>query len=271
MKAEGPVVTVTRSTTDPEAKDNGVTMVIDFDADTIDFPDYNLFCYRKYAVSLVDMVTLDTMNDAGEPALVEKVNTGAFMRYGKELVLNLKDYSIDLIQQDGLYLIPLQTLSDFLMPNTDLGGFYFNGQCLILSMDVSQCGDLYYSAPAGERSKALTEYGYNELCLMLDNFYGLKDAHQIENFAQLFHDTGMEDALKDRNTKVADAAVYRLISDFISDGHTKWHAFSYLAGPDEITARDATREKIFEHRERQKEARCGAVAQVHGFSMRGLS
>ena len=258
MKAEGPVVTVTRSTTDPEAKDNGATMVIDFDADTIDFPDYNLFCYRKYAVSLVDMVTLDTMNDAGEPALVEKVNTGAFMRYGKELVLNLKDYSIDLIQQDGLYLIPLQTLSDFLMPNTDLGGFYFNGQCLILSMDVSQCGDLYYSAPAGERSKALTEYGYNELCLMLDNFYGLKDAHQIENFAQLFHDTGMEDALKDRNTKVADAAVYRLISDFISDGHTKWHAFSYLAGPDEITARDATREKIFEHRERQKEARAKA-------------
>lgn len=258
MKAEGPIVTVTRSTTDPEAKDNGATMVIDFDADTIDFPDYNLFCYRKYAVSLVDMVTLDTMNDAGKPALVEKVNTGAFMRYGKELVLNLKDYSIDLIQQDGLYLIPLQTLSDFLMPNTDLGGFYFNGQCLILSMDVSQCGDLYYSAPAGERSKALTEYGYNELCLMLDNFYGLKDAHQIESFAKLFHETGMEGALKDRNTKVADAAVYRLITDFISDGHTKWHAFSYLAGSGEITARDVTREKIFEHRDRQKEARAKA-------------
>ena len=255
LKAEGPVTTWTRNTTDPEARDNGATMIIDFDKDIIDFVDYNSFCYRKNAVSLVDMVTLDTFNAAGEPVLLEKVNTGAFMRYGKELVLNLKEYGIDLIMQDGLYLIPLQTLSDFLMPNTDLGGFYFNGQSLILSSDVTLCSDLYYSVPTGERSEALTEYGYNELCLMLDNFYGLKDAHQIESFAQLFHDTGMESALKDRNTKVADAAIYRLISDFISDGHTKWHAFSYLAGPDEITANDITRAKIFEHRDRQKEAR----------------
>ena len=65
---------------------------------------------------------------------------------------------------------------------------------------------------------------------------------------------GNVDLVKQLNS----AAVYRLISDFISDGHTKWHAFSYLAGPDEITARDATREKIFEHRERQKEARAKA-------------
>ena len=93
---------------------------------------------------------------------------------------------------------------------------------------------------------------------MLDNFYGLKDAHQIESFAQLFHDLGMESALKDKDTKVADAAVYRLITDFISDGHTKWYAFSYLAGPNEITAKDATRVKVFEHRDRQTQARAKA-------------
>ena len=78
---------------------------------------------------------------------------------------------------------------------------------------------------------------------MLDNFYGLKDAHQIESFAQLFHDLGMESALKDKDTKVADAAVYRLITDFISDGHTKWPD-AVLASPAKYYDRQALTDYI---------------------------
>jgi len=255
VKTEGPVVTCTRTSDHPDAVENGATMVVDFDRDTIAFRDYNMFCYRKNAATLLDMVTLDTVNAAGEPTLLEKVDTGAFMRYGKEMEFNLRNYNIDLIRQDGLYLMPLQTLSDLLMPHSDMGSLYFNGQAVILSSDVNLCKDVYYAAPTGERSEVLTEYGYNELCLMLDTLYGLKDAHQIESFGQLFHDTAMEGELKGKDVKLADATIYRLISDFISDGHTKWHAFSYLAGPGEMTARDTTRKRIFEHRDRQQTAR----------------
>lgn len=255
LKADGSIVTYTRNNDDPEAVDNGATMMLDFDKDYVEFNDYNLFCKRGISSTILDMVTLNVFNEAGEPALLEKVDTGSFTRYGNALMIPLADYGIDLVAQDGLYLIPLQTLSDVIMPNTSMGDFYFNGKCVILSTDVNDCSDLYYDAPTGERSEALTNYGYGELCMMLDYFYGLKDAHNIENFDKLFHDVGLESVLKGQDVKLADAGIFRLISDFLSDGHSKWHAFSYLAGPDEISANDITRERISEHLSRQKAAR----------------
>ena len=255
ITAKDSIVTFTRTVDNAEAIDNGATMVLDFDQNTIEFKDYNLFCYRKNASTLLDMVTLNVFNDAGEPVLLEKVDSGLFMRNGKAIVFQLGDYGIDLIQQEGLYLIPLQTMSDIVMTNTDMGGFYFNGQRVILTTDVTDCADVYYAAPTGERSEALAEYGYGELCLLLDSFYGLKDAHQIESFAKLFHDVGLEPVLKGDNVKLADAGIFRLISDFLSDGHSKWHAFSYLSGPAEISAKDLTRERVLFNKARQENAR----------------
>jgi hypothetical protein len=43
------------------------------------------------------MVTLNVVNEAGEPALLEKVDTGSFTRYGDALKLSLADYGIDLV------------------------------------------------------------------------------------------------------------------------------------------------------------------------------
>ena len=69
---------------------------------------------------------------------------------------------------------------------------FFNGQGIILSNDISNCADLYYAAPTGERSGELTRFGYGELCMALDTFYGLKETHDIESFDQLFSDTGLK-------------------------------------------------------------------------------
>lgn len=141
------------------------------------------------------------------------------------------------------------------MSSTVLGCFFFNGQSVNLTTDISACGDLYYAAPTGERSEALAEYGYNELCLMLDYFYGLKDSHQIDSFAQFFHDVGFDVHLKGSEVKQADGAIYRLLTDFLRDGHSSWHAFSYLTGPIDYEAKDASIMKIGEHYSRQLNAR----------------
>ena len=91
------IVTFTRSSDDPEANDNGATMTLDFDRDYIEFNDYNLFCKRGISSTILDMVTLNVVNEAGEPALLEKVDTGSFTRYGDALKLSLADYGIDLV------------------------------------------------------------------------------------------------------------------------------------------------------------------------------
>ena len=255
IETDGPVVTYTRHNSDSEAKDNGATMVIDFDKNSIDFMDYNVFCLRGNAATLLDTVTMNLLNEAGEPVLLEKVDTGSFTRYGDELIFPLSDYGIDLIMQDGLYLVPLQTMSDIVMPNTTMGSFFFNGQCVIVSADISACADLYYAAPTGDRSEALAEFGYNELCMMMDYFYGLKETHRIESFDRLFDDIGFKEPLTGPSAEQADKAIYRLTTDFLDDNHTDWHGFSYLAGPLDYSASGAARTKLFAYLERLNAAK----------------
>ena len=255
IETDGPFVTYTRHNSDSEARDNGATMVIDFDKNSIDFMDYNVFCLRGNAATLLDTVTMNLLNEAGEPVLLEKVDTGSFTRYGDELIFPLSDYGIDLIMQDGLYLVPLQTMSDIVMPNTTMGSFFFNGQCVIVSADISACADLYYAAPTGDRSEALAEFGYNELCMMMDYFYGLKETHRIESFDRLFDDIGFKGPLTGPSAEQADKAIYRLTTDFLDDNHTDWHGFSYLAGPLDYSASGAARTKLFAYLERLNAAK----------------
>ena len=255
METDGPVVTYIRHNRDESAEDNGAPMVLDFDKDTITFRDYNLFVKSGGSSSLLDTVKINTFNRAGEPAALQKVDKGTFTRYGHELVLPLGEYGIDLVQQDGLYLIPLQTLSDFIVAFTG-SNFIFNGSKLFYTANPLICGDLYYDAPTGERSEALAEYGYNELCLMMDYLYGLKEAHDIESFDQLFQDTGLVNLLKGASAEQADGAVWRMINDFLDDLHSDWHAFSYLTGPIDKTIPDGVSTSRWRaHRTQYQEAR----------------
>ena len=238
MESDGPVVTYIRQNPAENADDNGATMVLDFDRDTIAFVDYNLFCKMASSSTMLDLTRIDVFNAEGEPAALQKLDQGTLTRYGHEVVLPLGDYGIDLVWQDGLYLIPLQTMSDFIVAPGPGSGIYFNGKDLMFSANTTLCSDFYYDAPTGERSEALAEYGYNELCLMLDYLYGMKDTHEIESFDQLFHDVGLQSLLKGTNAEYADRALWHLIADFFDDLHSDWHAYSYLAGPVDVKVPD---------------------------------
>ena len=238
LEADGPVVTYIRQNPAENADDNGATMVLDFDRDTIAFVDYNLFCKMASSSTMLDLTRIDVFNAEGEPAALQKLDQGTLTRYGHEVVLPLGDYGIDLVWQDGLYLIPLQTMSDFIVAPGPGSGIYFNGKDLMFCANTTLCSDFYYSAPTGERSEALAEYGYNELCLMLDYLYGMKDTHDIESFDQLFHDVGLAGLLKGSNAEYADRALWHLITDFFDDLHSDWNAYSYLAGPVDVKVPD---------------------------------
>lgn len=237
-------------------REEGSTMVIDFDEDTFRFPDYNLFMKYTSMSTLLDFAGTVNVNDDGENALLKKSEEYSFERYGDEKEVRLGDYNIDLITQDGLYLVPLQTMSDFAL-DTKLGNnLFFNGQVLILAAGISQDNEVYYAAPTGERSKELTEYGYNELCLMLDSFYGLKGIHEIESFDKLFDEIGFKEPLLETDPVLADKLLYTLINKYIDDLHSKFVSYSYLSGPNDYKAEDGpSRANILAHINRQKTAR----------------
>ena len=80
---------------------------------------------------------------------------------------------------------------------------------------------MYTSVPkTAARSQALTEYGYNELCLELDCFYGLKEAHHIDSFDTFFRQSDMYMNLTDPDPSKADKAIADLVGYWLDDGHS---------------------------------------------------
>ena len=95
LETAGPIACYTR--------ENGFTMIIDFDEDTFKFMDYNLFMKLPTMSTLLDFTSGSCFNAEGQPSLMKKSEDYSYDRYGDELVLRLGDYGIDLICQDGLY------------------------------------------------------------------------------------------------------------------------------------------------------------------------
>ena len=89
-------------------------------------------------------------------------------------------------------------------------------------------GKLYSSGPKGDRSPALADYGLRELCLEMDNLYGLKDSHDIDSFAQFFLETGLTSSLISLDSSKADSAIRQMTNQWLDDGHSTFYKYSYL-------------------------------------------
>ena len=77
-------------------RDNGYSMLFDFDEGNISFEDFDAFSQIRDTGTLVGLVSMPGFNSEGEAELVQRNPEESFDRYGKELVLNLKDYDSDM-------------------------------------------------------------------------------------------------------------------------------------------------------------------------------
>ena len=271
------------------SRDEIFTMTFDFNEGMIYWTDFVAF-FQKSDGNYLDITGVPTTDKEGQPFLLSVVNSRN--RYGEITALKLKDYLIDMVAQDGKYLVPMQTLSDFCLTTISFNA-YFNGQGIYMTsigsmidpnmsfmmdlilggimtqeevVDIMQNGEgtmeersallmeritstergakflaklqedaakslytPYMSAPKAKRSDALVAYGYRELCLMLDSFYGLKESHNISSFNYLFLETGLENGLADPDATKADNAIADMVSTWLDDGHSRFSGVSYLA------------------------------------------
>ncbi len=231
IEHKGDVVTLER--------ENGYTMDFDFANDTLHYTDYDAFVHSSNDSTIIDLVSEKGTDENGNAELIWRNQKASFDRYGDEMTVDLGANNIRMIAQDDGYYVPLQTLNDFTLLDTQFA-FVFNGQALFLANDgmfydygeqaYTEIADLYYSAPTGERSDALAEYSYNELCLLLDTFYGLKDTHDIKSFRQLFWQIGFDEALSGNSAADADQALKELIDYYFDDLHSVFDEYSYLTG-----------------------------------------
>lgn len=220
---DGNTGTLTRTDGDP------YPMTVDCDSDTITFFDYDAFIRLQSDRVLIDVLDADSSHSDEEISLFRRVPEGSYERYGDPLVLDAGSYGIDLVSDETGVYIPIQTFSDFLL-SVKYVNLYYNGDAVFFMKykDIGEgltgtrtpFGELYYSAPKREISKAMGEFSYNELCMAFDNLYGLKEIHDIKNFDDLAQQAGVREILMGSDPNAADEALYNIIFMHLDDIHS---------------------------------------------------
>ena len=228
---------------------NGAAIHFNVESGSLIFVDYELMNYGAESQPL-DLLNNPEFTVDGEPYLFQRVLQPQMIRKGDFPVISLPEYGIEFITQGDQILLPMQTLLDILLAMPYGGLLCYNGEALFLggsevffSKEYNQelgqyekvyteLGNLYYGAAPRARSKELAEYGVSELCLMMDAFYGLGEAHGIQNFYQLIISTGLLGDLLDPDPLKADQAVATLIDAYLDDQHSAYLGNSALAGKD---------------------------------------
>ena len=256
-------------------RDNGYSMLFDFDEGYISFEDFDAFSQIRDTGTLVGLVSMPGVNSEGEPELVQRNAEESFDRYGKELVLSLKDYDINMYHEDGLYLVPLQTLGDFMLAFPCLMDTLYNGKSVIIGSDTmiidddgeqTILGEKYYKGDSGEKSSELAWYSYCELCMALDFFYGQKEIHNIESFDTFFNEMGFRDGLCSTDPVESDQTLYRVIDVYLDDLHSIFACTSYLIDYMDVPTDGGYSRRQFErNEERFAERRSEAPKTITGY------
>ena len=238
-------------------RENDYSLEFDFINSRLVFDDYNAFVHNSTDSTLLDLLSETGFDENGEAQLFLRDTQASFDRYGDMMTIDLAAYGIKMISQDGKHYVPLQTLNDFLVSPL-LRSFLFNGKALMLASDESlfdyregcytPLAEFYYDVPRAQRSDALAEYGYNELCLVLDTFYGLKEPHDIQSFRQLFWQIGYDEVLSGNDPVDADVALKSFIDYYLDDLHSVFNEYSWMAGMDAIPeSTGIANRKLMEH------------------------
>ena len=218
---------------------NGSTVTFDNKTGTVEFSDHYAFLQKTGNGSLFDLPEGRTSPDSRDKAAYLKKSSSSYLRKGDPVTIDLTAYKIKMYQDEEGFYVPLQTLGDLMLSPLGIN-VYDNGEAVFITRTdafrgeegLTSLGEAYYSAAPGGRSEDLAGYSYQELCLVMDLYYGLKEGHRIRDFDRLFADLKYQEPLKSNNPKIADEALYKLISFQLDDGISAYLASSPYSGSD---------------------------------------
>ena len=219
--------------------DNGSGMLIDTEDNEVLFINYNTFTKKPGVTALVTVMDLPdtepldifTANEPreGEAGKLFATIGASYNVAGLPVLLNLSEYLIDIVEQDGECYVPLQTLTDLFMNDRYLY-FIWTGDTLYgFGYESNLSTELLQKGPAG-MSEEYGLFNYNELRLLLDNRYGLKPEHNISDFGSYLVNTDLVPGLSGVDSLAFDRAVNRLTNYYFDDSHSGIVCSSWRTG-----------------------------------------
>ena len=214
--------------------DTGASVKFDTKAQTVTYSDIDHFCSFNSVGE--NPITLTTVKGT-EKAF--KVTSTTFTK-GSEVTVDLKRYEgIDLYVDDGMAYLPLTTFNDMFYNVFETSNIAFNTKELFIVLGnlskntpsgrvLTTFGKRFYDVSARETlSEELLRYNYQEACLVLDNFYGLKKEKGLSSFADFINEKDFKADFDNPNTQKADAALRYALSQ-LNDGHSAGTSHSYF-------------------------------------------
>jgi hypothetical protein len=221
-------------------RDNGAYCIIDFVEDTLYFNNFDLFLASR-SNTMADILGLPYVDSEGNSIYFQ--NTGSLDITGHALFIYLSERNIPLDIYEGKKYIPFQTFNDiFLSP---FGyNFVYNSKDLFLAAGGSVDPALekeYYSLEPTEKSQALAEFTANELCLLLDVFYGLQSEHGVvAEFDVFLKHAGLWDDLSSTDASKSSAALLSLAFGYLADKHSTLNKASPYSGTPDLDMSSVT-------------------------------
>lgn len=220
LGAKGPFTYEETETTLTIKRANGAYCTFDFVEDSLEFNNFDLFTAYGYG-NMADLLDFPYTDAEGNSFYFSR--TDSLDIAGLPIYIDFAERNIPLDIYGGKKYIPFQTFNDiFLSPFCY--NVAYNGQDLFMAaggaLDASVT-EQYYSVEPAERSKELTEFAANELCLLLDLFYGLQDEHGVlVGFETFMEHTGLWEDLTSPDAGKAGAALASLTFGYLADQHS---------------------------------------------------
>lgn len=206
---------------------------LDFVEDTVYFSDFDSFSSRSYDANPHDLLAMAYTNEEGKSEYFERGSS--FFTPGYAILIDLAERNIPLDIYDGKKYIPLQTFNDLFICPFGINIAY-NGEDLFafVGNTVSDAvADIYYGRKATNRSTALAQFNYNELCLFLDLYYGLQNEHGFtDGFDYYLDSIGLKEQFLKPDATNSFNAIGTLTLGYIADLHSSIVGASpYLGAP----------------------------------------
>ena len=233
MAQSAPATIEETETTVTIERPNGSYCIIDFVEDTVYFSDFETFTGKDFNDNPHDLTAFPYVDEEGNSIYIKR--DSSFFTPGYALEINLANRNIPLDIYEGKKYIPLQTFNDLFIGSFG-ANLVYNGKDLFFMGGISLSDDLkeiYYHEERTPRSEALAEFNFNELCLLLDLYYGLHDEHGFnEGFAYYLEIIGLKEELLKLDAINSFNALGTLTMGYIGDLHSTVASVSPYLGSD---------------------------------------
>ena len=206
-------------------RENGSAVIINLGENTVTFTDYKTFSEH------------DLTSEGKVSVLVKANSKNIYQTYEAASAIWLADYALNVYELDGAAYMPMSAFSSiFMVP----AGFNWinNGKDSFIvtdgldetvkNNDGKTLKEIYSETAAEQRSSTKAISDYNELCLVLDMNYGMKnDLGIFYGFDSYFRQTGLYQALTSTNVAAYEAAIKELGSTYFSNAPASEKTNSY--------------------------------------------